>query len=112
MERNTIIIGESFFNYIKEINLIKIDNISSRGSQQSRNNYNNENGADSAGGSSSTFFRNNERYSGGNRYNNDGNRGGGFNKPRDGTYRAGSGRFPVGGGTTVPPMGASSGPRK
>lgn len=88
-----------------------------RNSQQSRNNYNNENanGDRDAGGSSTTFFRNNERYNssnggsgggGGGRYNNNmGDRGG--YKPREGNYRAGSGRFPsnLGGNT----QGNSSG---
>lgn len=85
---------------------------------QSRN-YNENGSGDSprdgaAAAAAGTFFRNNERYNGstppaGNRFAE--NRGGGNFKPREGNYRAGSGRFA--GSASASAQGSSnSGQRK
>lgn len=69
-----------------------------------------------------TFFRNNERYNGGNagnsnsngngngRYENRGGSTGHTYKPREGNHRAGSGRFPS--NSTAMPMASQAAPRK
>lgn len=88
--------------------------------QQARNSYNENGNTDipreslAASGAPGTFFRNNERYNGstssGARYE---NRAAGTNyKPRDGNYRAGSGRF-AGSASAAAAQGSSnSGQRK